>query len=136
MTAPAPAPAATTLASLIAGLLAPPELPAFTVTGAPALAPVAPAPIGAAPVVVASPPLGANLLAFPASLSVPVIPGALGLVAVPPGYSLPSFLRGFTIIGEDTLLVNTMCVDPPDYTRPTALLEDALMLQRAIKSPT
>lgn len=136
MTAPAPAPAATTLASLIAGLLAPPELPPFTVTGAPALAPAAPAPVGAAPVVVASPPLGANLLAFPASLSVPVIPGALGLVAVPPGYTPPSFLHGFTIIGEDTLLANTMCVDPPGYSSPTAVHEDALELQCAINSPT
>lgn len=101
----AAAPATTpTLGDLIAALLAPPELPALAaVAGAPALAPLAGDPSGA-PAVVASPPLGANLLAYPSTLSLPLLASAAALVAVPPGYNVPAFLRGFTLVGAHRLL--------------------------------
>ena len=93
-----------TLGELIAALLAPPVLPALAVVaGAPALAPLAGDPSGA-PAVVASPPLGANLLAYPATLSLPLLASAAALVVVPPGYTAPPFLSGFTVVGAPRLL--------------------------------
>ena len=93
-----------TLADLIAALLAPPVLPALAlVAGAPALAPLAGDPSGA-PAVVASPPLGANLLAYPSTLSLPLLASAAALVVVPPGYVAPAFLSGFTVVGAPRLL--------------------------------